>query len=79
LGYTGIVSRLLFQSGNEIGVGKKSHIKDQLGVVRYPVFESEADQGNVQNLLLVRALKVLVDEIAEIVNGKITGIDDQVG
>ena len=65
--------------GNEVRVGQKAHIENQVGVFRNSVLESEAHERNQYFPGLLLFLEQLDDVGAEFVHVELRSVDDQVG
>src|SRR6185437_1670781 len=64
---------------NEVRIGEKAHVEDQVGLLRNAIFISEADGGNQQVSLLALRLKKSSDVGAQFMNIEVGGVDREVG
>ena len=75
-----IAARQWAEFGNEVGVGEKTNVENQIGILGHPLTEAETDTGD-KDALVGRffLLKALVDVRAQFMNVEFRGIDDEVG
>src|SRR4029077_8391182 len=66
------------QARDEMRVGKKTHIENQVGVRGNSIAIAETDDGN-EHGALVGILEAGGDEMAQFVNVELGGFDDHVG
>src|SRR6202041_1901785 len=64
---------------NEMRIGKKAHIEDQVGFERYAILVAEADRRNQQALAIRLALELILDIGAQLVHIEPRGVDENVG
>src|SRR5581483_2599044 len=69
----------MLKTGNVIRVRQESHVEDQIAIRVHAVPIAEA--GNVHHDLRLLALpaKLLADELAQLVDRELRGVDDQIG
>src|SRR5215467_10298758 len=66
------------QTWNEMWVGEKAHIKDQVCIRRHAIAVAKADDGNQQRPP-VGILEARGNEVTKLVHVELRGIDDHVG
>ena len=66
------------QGRHKVGVGKKADVEDEVGVRGDAVFVTKADDGN-EHGTVVGILEAFRDEVAELVDVKLGGVDDDIG
>src|SRR5215469_17177444 len=63
------------QTWNEMRIGKKAHVKDQVRIRRHAITIAKADHGNQQRPR-VGILEARGNEVAKLVHVELRGIDD---
>src|SRR5215469_3159108 len=66
------------QTWNEMRIGKKAHVKDQVRIRRHAITIAKADHGNQQRPR-VGILEARGNEVAKLVHVELRGIDDHIG
>src|SRR3954469_11308274 len=66
------------QLGNEVRVGQKAHVEDEIGVIRDSLLVAEAHSGDEDALAGSGLLKALDDVGAQLVHREFRGIDNDV-
>src|ERR1041384_5106109 len=75
----GIPPRERPELGNEVRVGKKPHIENQVRILRHSMLESEADAGNQNVSARLFFLEEFSDMAAQFVNVETGRMNHQVG
>src|SRR5580698_1651547 len=73
----GIFASVAAQARNKVGIGKEAYIENQVRVRRNAIFVAKADDGN-EHRTLIGILKALGDEVPQLVNVELRGVDDHV-
>ena len=66
------------QGRDKVGVGKKAHVEDEVGVRRNAVFVAKADDGN-EHGAVVGIFEAFRDEVTKLVDVELGGVDDDIG
>src|SRR5215470_18727018 len=66
------------QARNEMWIGKKAHVKDEIRIRRNTVAIAETDHGHEQRARL-GILEAGSDKVAKLVHVELRGIDDHIG
>lgn len=74
----GIFSGVAAEAGDKVGVGEEAHVEDEVGIGGNAVFVAETDHGD-EHRALVGIFEALGDEMAELVDVELGGVDDHIG
>src|SRR6202040_3872985 len=74
----GVFSCEATQGRDKVGVGKKAHVEDEIGVGGNTVFVAKADDGN-EHGAVVGIFETFRNEVTELVDVELGGVDDDIG
>ena len=73
----GILAGIAAKAGNEMGIGQETDVEDEIGVRRDAKLVAETHDGH-EHRTLVGILETLGDEVAQLVDVELSGIDNHV-
>src|SRR2546421_5052431 len=74
----GILSRVPAKPRHKVRVGKKAHVKNEIGIAGRPKAVSEADHGN-EHGPLIGILEALDHKMAQLMHVELRSVDDDIG
>src|SRR6187402_3504 len=79
LSHAGVLSGERAELRDEVRIGKKAYVEDQVGVRGDAIFETETGRGDQQTTVLIATFKLLEDMRTQFVHIKFAGVDQKIG